>query len=124
VQNNNPKHFLPEEEFVQLRLELSKDSLLAMIGEVEDAPAAHEELPPGTDDLVDPAKVCIHLQGRNIHQSTAFRGLPGACLFSMRWKALFRCEEVSFVSSQATECQGGIQVGIHSGNRPKTKRIN
>ncbi|XP_034382825.1 pre-mRNA-processing factor 39 isoform X1 [Cyclopterus lumpus] len=56
VQNNNPKHFLSEEEFVQLRLELSKASLLAMIGEVEDTPVAHDELPPGTDDLVDPAK--------------------------------------------------------------------
>uniref|UniRef100_A0A8C3A3W1 Pre-mRNA-processing factor 39 n=1 Tax=Cyclopterus lumpus TaxID=8103 RepID=A0A8C3A3W1_CYCLU len=60
VQNNNPKHFLSEEEFVQLRLELSKASLLAMIGEVEDTPVAHDELPPGTDDLVDPAKNMRH----------------------------------------------------------------
>ncbi|XP_068433346.1 pre-mRNA-processing factor 39 isoform X2 [Clinocottus analis] len=57
VQNNNPKHYLSEEEFVQLRLELSKASLLAMIGEVEETPiTAQDELPPGTDDLVDPAK--------------------------------------------------------------------
>ncbi|XP_031721809.1 pre-mRNA-processing factor 39 isoform X1 [Anarrhichthys ocellatus] len=56
VQDNNPKHYLSEEEFVQLRLELSKASLLAMIGEVEETPIAQEELPPGTDDLVDPAK--------------------------------------------------------------------
>ncbi|XP_037304890.2 pre-mRNA-processing factor 39 isoform X2 [Pungitius pungitius] len=56
VQNNNPKHFLSEEEFVQLRLELSKASLLAMIGEVEETPIASEDLPPGMDDLVDPAK--------------------------------------------------------------------
>ncbi|KAM8831217.1 pre-mRNA-processing factor 39 [Spinachia spinachia] len=56
VQNNNPKHFLSEEEFVQLRLELSKASLLAMIGEVTETPIASEDLPPGMDDLVDPAK--------------------------------------------------------------------
>ncbi|XP_054474011.1 pre-mRNA-processing factor 39 isoform X2 [Anoplopoma fimbria] len=57
VQNNNPKHFLSEEEFVQQRLELSKASLLAMISEDEEKPVApDEELPPGTEDLVDPAK--------------------------------------------------------------------
>ncbi|XP_041814326.1 pre-mRNA-processing factor 39 isoform X2 [Chelmon rostratus] len=56
VQNNNPKHFLSEEEFVQLRLELSKASLLAMVCEDEEKPVAQEELPPGTEDLSDPAK--------------------------------------------------------------------
>ncbi|XP_039980788.1 pre-mRNA-processing factor 39 isoform X1 [Xiphias gladius] len=56
VQNNNPKHFLSEEEFVQLRLELSKASLVAMVGNDEETPAAQEELPPGTEDLADPAK--------------------------------------------------------------------
>ncbi|XP_038583103.1 pre-mRNA-processing factor 39 isoform X2 [Micropterus salmoides] len=56
VQNNNPKHFLSEEEFVQLRLELSKASLTAMVCEDEDTPVAQEELPPGTEDLADPAK--------------------------------------------------------------------
>ncbi|XP_047430528.1 pre-mRNA-processing factor 39 [Mugil cephalus] len=58
VQNNNPKHFLSEEEFLQLRLELSKASLLAMVGDGEDgeALATQEELPPGTEDLADPAK--------------------------------------------------------------------
>lgn len=57
MQNNNPKHFLSEEEFVQLRLELSKASLTAMIGEDGETPVPQEELPPGTEDLTDPAKV-------------------------------------------------------------------
>ncbi|XP_029983884.1 pre-mRNA-processing factor 39 isoform X2 [Sphaeramia orbicularis] len=56
VQSNNPKHFLSEEEFVQLRLELSKSNLSAMVGEDGEASVAQEELPPGTEDLVDPAK--------------------------------------------------------------------
>ncbi|GAA6231081.1 pre-mRNA-processing factor 39-like isoform X2 [Lates japonicus] len=56
VQNNNPKHFLSEEEFIQLRLELSKASLAAMVGSDGDTPAVEEELPPGTEDLADPAK--------------------------------------------------------------------
>ncbi|XP_055041347.2 pre-mRNA-processing factor 39 [Misgurnus anguillicaudatus] len=50
VQNNNPKHFLSEEEFVQLRVELAN----ANRPNGDDAPG--EELPPGTDDLPDPAK--------------------------------------------------------------------
>ncbi|XP_035473596.1 pre-mRNA-processing factor 39 isoform X1 [Scophthalmus maximus] len=56
VQNNNPKHFLSEKEFVELRLELSKASLLAMISNDGDTPAADEEIPPGVEDLTDPAK--------------------------------------------------------------------
>lgn len=55
VQSNNPKHFLSEEEFVQLRLELSKSSLAAMVND-DETPAPQEELPPGTEDLADPAK--------------------------------------------------------------------
>ncbi|TRY57930.1 hypothetical protein DNTS_009818 [Danionella cerebrum] len=51
VQNNNPKHFLSEEEFVQLRVELAN----ANKPSGDDTPA--EELPPGTEDLPDPAKV-------------------------------------------------------------------
>lgn len=57
VQGNHPKHFLSEEEFVQLRLELSKASLTAMGGDDEETPVVQEELPPGTEDLADPAKV-------------------------------------------------------------------
>ncbi|KAI3364436.1 hypothetical protein L3Q82_011233 [Scortum barcoo] len=56
VQSNNPKHFLSEEEFVQLRQELSKASLATMVGEDGETPVAQEELPPGTEDLPDPAK--------------------------------------------------------------------
>ncbi|XP_059212422.1 pre-mRNA-processing factor 39 [Centropristis striata] len=56
VQNNHPKHFLSEEEFVQLRLELSKASLSAMIGEDAETPVPQDDLPPGTEDLADPAK--------------------------------------------------------------------
>ncbi|XP_041831128.1 pre-mRNA-processing factor 39 [Melanotaenia boesemani] len=56
VQSNHPKYFLSEEEFVQLRLELSKASLSAVVGEDGEANVAQEELPPGTEDLADPAK--------------------------------------------------------------------
>ncbi|XP_062267535.1 pre-mRNA-processing factor 39 [Platichthys flesus] len=56
VQNNNPKHFLSEKEFIEMRLELSKSSLSSMVGSDGETPAAEEELPPGTDDLADPAK--------------------------------------------------------------------
>lgn len=56
VQSNNPKHFLSEEEFVQLRQELSKASLAQMGGEQDETPAVQEDLPPGTEDLSDPAK--------------------------------------------------------------------
>ncbi|XP_071381114.1 pre-mRNA-processing factor 39 isoform X2 [Centroberyx affinis] len=56
VQNNNPKHFLSEEEFVQLRVELSKANIAVTVGEDEETPVAEEELPPGTEDLQDPAK--------------------------------------------------------------------
>ncbi|XP_011610244.1 pre-mRNA-processing factor 39 [Takifugu rubripes] len=55
VQSNHPKHFLSEEEFVKLRVELSKSSLAGMISE-DDAAVAQEELPPGIEDLADPAK--------------------------------------------------------------------
>ena len=57
MQTNNPKHFLSEEEFVQLRLELAKASLAAMISEDNETPVPQEELPPGTEELTDPAKV-------------------------------------------------------------------
>lgn len=61
VQNNNPKHFLSEEEFVQLRVELAKANVAAAAnGEGEEETPA-EELPPGTEDLPDPAKVRLHL---------------------------------------------------------------
>ncbi|KAM9435807.1 pre-mRNA-processing factor 39 [Clarias gariepinus] len=53
VQNNHPKHFLSEEEFVQLRLELAAANKPTGEGE-EETPS--EELPPGTEDLPDPAK--------------------------------------------------------------------
>uniref|UniRef100_A0A4W4FMH2 Pre-mRNA-processing factor 39 n=1 Tax=Electrophorus electricus TaxID=8005 RepID=A0A4W4FMH2_ELEEL len=53
VQNNNPKHFLSEEEFVQLRLELAAANKPSAEGE-EEVPS--EELPPGMEDLPDPAK--------------------------------------------------------------------
>uniref|UniRef100_H2MJR9 Pre-mRNA-processing factor 39 n=2 Tax=Oryzias latipes TaxID=8090 RepID=H2MJR9_ORYLA len=56
VQDNNPKYFLSEEEFVQLRLELSKASLSAGLTEDGEPSVAAEELPPGTEDLADPAK--------------------------------------------------------------------
>ncbi|XP_024860139.2 pre-mRNA-processing factor 39 isoform X2 [Kryptolebias marmoratus] len=56
VQSNHPKYFLSEEEFLQLRHEFSKSSLSAMVGEDGEPSVAQEELPPGTEDLADPAK--------------------------------------------------------------------
>ncbi|XP_062324560.1 pre-mRNA-processing factor 39 [Osmerus eperlanus] len=57
VQNNNPKHFLSEEEFVQLRVELSKASVTGETGEDgETIEPPAEDLPPGIEDLPDPAK--------------------------------------------------------------------
>lgn len=58
VQSNNPKHFLSEEEFVPLRVELSKANTVATADEDEETPSVEEDLPPGTEDLPDPAKVC------------------------------------------------------------------
>ena len=52
MQNNNPKHFLSETEFVQLRVELAAASTTNGEGETPS-----EELPPGVEDLPDPAKV-------------------------------------------------------------------
>ncbi|KAK0138340.1 Pre-mRNA-processing factor 39 [Merluccius polli] len=59
VQNNNPKHFLSEEEFIQLRVELSKANMPTVASEDDETPAAaaeEEALPPGMEDLPDPAK--------------------------------------------------------------------
>uniref|UniRef100_A0A3B4BE10 Pre-mRNA-processing factor 39 n=1 Tax=Periophthalmus magnuspinnatus TaxID=409849 RepID=A0A3B4BE10_9GOBI len=72
VQNNHPKHFLAEEEFVQLRVELSKASLSSMVGEDGDVAVPPEELPPGTDDLPDPAKRVTEIENMR-HKVTEVR---------------------------------------------------
>ncbi|KAJ8009469.1 hypothetical protein DPEC_G00089200 [Dallia pectoralis] len=59
VQSNNPKHFLSEEEFVLLRVELAKANIAPVCedGEGEETPAVEpDDLPAGTEDLPDPAK--------------------------------------------------------------------
>lgn len=128
MQSNNPKHFLSEEEFVQLRLELSKASLAAMVGEDEETPVPQEELPPGTEDLSDPAKVnpISSPAGETNFHKYCLQGLAGACLFSMmRWKESFvQVWRGVFMSAANQWMPGGIQVGIQSGTRPKTLRIN
>ncbi|NP_001004520.1 pre-mRNA-processing factor 39 [Danio rerio] len=55
VQSNNPKHFLSEEEFVSLRVELANANKPSGDEDAE-TEAPGEELPPGTEDLPDPAK--------------------------------------------------------------------
>ncbi|XP_063079007.1 pre-mRNA-processing factor 39 [Engraulis encrasicolus] len=55
VQSSNPKHFLSETEFVALRKELAAGSVTGSDGEEAGSPPG-EELPPGTEDLADPAK--------------------------------------------------------------------
>ncbi|KAM4633350.1 pre-mRNA-processing factor 39 [Polymixia lowei] len=72
VQNNNPKHFLSEEEFVQLRMELSKANIAATVGDDGETTAPEEELPPGTDDLVDPAKRVTEIENMR-HKVTETR---------------------------------------------------
>ncbi|KAM6954282.1 pre-mRNA-processing factor 39 [Aplochiton taeniatus] len=75
VQNNNPKHFLSEEEFIQLRVELSKANLpVPAEGEDEDevVKVEPEELPPGTEDLPDPAKRVTEIENMR-HRVTEIR---------------------------------------------------
>ncbi|CAL8394432.1 unnamed protein product [Arctogadus glacialis] len=72
VQNNNPKHFLSEEEFIQLRVELSKASITTVAGEDGDTPAAEEELPQGMEDLPDPAKRVTEIENMR-HKVTETR---------------------------------------------------
>lgn len=109
VQSNHPKHFLSEEEFVKLRVELSKSSLAGMISE-DDAAVAQEELPPGTEDLADPAKVKPNVRscgGDTFFSTQYWLGLAGvACSLwkQKRWSGLKRC---LYVSSRAHECRGG-----------------
>lgn len=85
VQGNHPKYFLSEEEFVQLRLELSKSSLSGMVGEDGESNVPQEELPPGTEDLADPAKVRTSppLLVRDKTDNIPLAGLAGAFLLSM-----------------------------------------
>ncbi|XP_016379939.1 pre-mRNA-processing factor 39 [Sinocyclocheilus rhinocerous] len=66
VQSNNPKHFLSEEEFVQLRVELANENKPSG----DDAPG--EELPPGTEDLPDPAKRVTEIENMR-HKVTETR---------------------------------------------------
>ncbi|KAK7151334.1 hypothetical protein R3I93_012312 [Phoxinus phoxinus] len=66
VQSNNPKHFLSEEEFVALRVELAN----ANKPSGDDAPG--EELPPGTEDLPDPAKRVTEIENMR-HKVTETR---------------------------------------------------
>uniref|UniRef100_A0A671T5B4 Pre-mRNA-processing factor 39 n=1 Tax=Sinocyclocheilus anshuiensis TaxID=1608454 RepID=A0A671T5B4_9TELE len=66
VQSNSPKHFLSEEEFVQLRVELAN----ANKPSGDDAPG--EELPPGTEDLPDPAKRVTEIENMR-HKVTETR---------------------------------------------------
>ncbi|KAJ8288795.1 hypothetical protein COCON_G00014540 [Conger conger] len=70
VQNNLPKHFLSLEEFVQLRKELA-----AANGHgTEEAPenTEQEDLPPGTEDLADPAKLVTEIENMR-HRVTESR---------------------------------------------------
>lgn len=121
VQNNNPKHFLSEEEFVQLRIELSKASLAAMVGSDGDTPAAEEELPPGTEDLADPAKVkSNYLRGDKFTKlllAGVSRSLPvfHTEMEKKKRKICSGLKRCLYVSSQANECQGGFKLASSQG---------
>ncbi|KAJ8356468.1 hypothetical protein SKAU_G00192620 [Synaphobranchus kaupii] len=67
VQNNLPKHFLSEEEFIQLRTELA--NMGGLSGE-EAAPT--DDLPSGTEDLADPAKRVTEIENMR-HRVTEAR---------------------------------------------------
>ncbi|KAL4613122.1 pre-mRNA-processing factor 39 [Arapaima gigas] len=58
VQNNLPKHFLSLDEFVRLRKELATPN---GHGE-EEGPSEESDLPPGTEDLADPAKLVTEIE--------------------------------------------------------------
>ncbi|KAL0967685.1 hypothetical protein UPYG_G00255570 [Umbra pygmaea] len=73
VQSNNPKHFLSEEEFIQLRVELAKASALPVSEDGEETtPPEPEELPAGTEDLPDPAKRVTEIENMR-HRVTESR---------------------------------------------------
>lgn len=123
VQSNHPKHFLSEEEFVKLRVELSKSSLAGMISE-DDAAVAQEELPPGTEDLADPAKVKLNDRFCRGGGHVLFNVL----LVGVSRKLPVRCGNKSvgqvwsgvFMSAAEPMIVGGTRVGIRSGSRPKS----
>lgn len=67
-----------------------------MISE-DDAAVAQEELPPGTEDLADPAKVknIQSCKGDAVFSRYCWSVLAGSCLFAVGSKALVRFEAVS-----------------------------
>lgn len=120
VQSNHPKHFLSEEEFVKLRVELSKSSLAGMISE-DDAAVAQEELPPGTEDLADPAKVKLNdrsCRGDTFFSTYCWLGLAGSCLFAVETKALVRFEAVSLCQQPSPWLSGGLELASGQGVDP------
>lgn len=126
MQNNNPKHFLSEEEFIQLRLELCKASLAAMIGEDGETSVAQEELPPGTEDLTDPAKVIIQLPilQRDTFTKELLAGVTRSLPIlhdEMERKLCLGLKRCLYVSSQANECQGGFKLASSQGLALKLK---
>ena len=90
MQNNNPKHFLSEEEFVQLRVELAKANAVTVNEDGEEAtPAEPEGLPAGTEDLPDPAKVrlcCLTFRGVDVPQHTRELGRRPLSLYHHPWR--------------------------------------
>ncbi|KAJ8290503.1 hypothetical protein GJAV_G00013720 [Gymnothorax javanicus] len=60
VQNNLPKHFLSLEEFVLLRKELATAN--SHCGDEAPESSEKEDLPPGTEDLADPAKLVTEIE--------------------------------------------------------------
>lgn len=125
MQNNNPKHFLSEEEFVQLRVELAKANAVTVNEEGEEAtPVEPEGLPAGTEDLPDPAKVrlrCLTFRGVDVPQhARGLRRRPLSLHHPWRhpWGETHICAGLKrclSISSQANEYVGIIQSGIWNG---------
>lgn len=89
-----------------------------MVGDDAEIPAPQEELPPGTEDLADPAKVYIHQlklrEGVFLRACRACRNFP---VFhdAMERKICSGLKRCLYVGSQANEYQLGFKLASSQG---------
>lgn len=84
-----------------------------MVSEDSETPVAQEELPPGTEDLSDPAKVKFQIRQKETHfQKQCLQGLAGAS----PWKESFvRVWRGVFMSAAKPLNTGGITLASSQG---------
>lgn len=97
-----------------------------MIGEDGETSVAQEELPPGTEDLTDPAKVIIQLPilQRDTFTKELLAGVTRSLPIlhdEMERKLCLGLKRCLYVSSQANECQGGFKLASSQGLALKLK---